>query len=157
LQQTPPSSGESANHRFLGGGAASAALRSGTRVSPCRSECSTRSRRWRPAQSSRTSGSAQRWRSRASCKRRIRQTVGGAIHDASGHRTIWRHRVCRQRAAHRATFWLLQPSEASRVSFQLCTADYISTLREQGRGPVLQRTIAGPTWRRSVPARSGQG
>jgi len=55
--------------------------------------------------------------------------VGGAIHDASDHRTIWRHRACRQRAAHRARFWQLQPIEAGRVSFQLCTADDISTLR----------------------------
>ena len=32
----------------------------------------------------------------------IRQTVGGAIHDASGRQTIWRHRVCRQRDARHA-------------------------------------------------------
>jgi hypothetical protein len=37
-------------------------------------------------------------------QRRIRRPVGGAIHDASDHRTIWRHWACRQRAAHRAKF-----------------------------------------------------
>ena len=53
-----------------------------------------------------------------------------AIHDASVHRIIWKHRVCRQRPAHRAKFWQqLQPSETGRVSFQLCTPGDISTLR----------------------------
>jgi hypothetical protein len=65
------------------------ALLSGTKVSRCRSGCLTRSRRWRLARSLGTSGSAQRWRSRGSGRRRIRQAVGGAIHDASVHRIIW--------------------------------------------------------------------
>jgi hypothetical protein len=82
------------------------------------------------AKSSRTSSSARRWRSRGSCRRRIRRTVGGAIHDAGGRRTIWRRRVCRQRAAHRARFCQqLLLSETGRVSFQLCTRGDISTLR----------------------------
>jgi hypothetical protein len=75
-----------------------------TKLSPCRSGCSTRSRRWRLARSSRTSGSARRWRLRGSCRRRIRQTAGGAIHDACVRQTIWRHRVCRQRAVRRTRF-----------------------------------------------------
>src|SRR3954470_6588855 len=78
---------------------------SGTTVSPCHSGCSTRSRRCRPARSSRISGSARRWHSRASCKLHIRRTVGGAIHDAGGRQTIWRRQVCRQRGVHRAKFW----------------------------------------------------
>jgi hypothetical protein len=54
------------------------------------------------------------WRSCGSGRRRIRQTVGGLIHAASGRRTIWRHRVCRQRAVHRARLWqLLRPSETT--------------------------------------------
>jgi hypothetical protein len=106
------------------------ALLSGTKVLRCRSGCSPRSRRRRPARSSRTSGSARRWRSRGSCRRRIRRTVGGAIHDAGGRQTIWRRRVCRQRAAHRTRFCQqLQLSETGRVSFQLCTRGDISTLR----------------------------
>ena len=75
-------------------------------------------------------GSVRRWRSRGSCRRRISQTVGGEIHDAGGRQTIWRRRVCLQRAAHRARFCQLpQLSETGRVSFQLCTRGDISTLR----------------------------
>jgi hypothetical protein len=44
--------------------------------------------------------------------------VGRPIHDASDHRRIRRHRACRRRVAHRG-----------RVSFELCTADDISTIR----------------------------
>jgi putative transposase len=43
--------------------------------------------------------------SASSIRRRIRRSVGGAIHDASGRQTTWRRRVCRQRAVHRARFW----------------------------------------------------
>ena len=62
----------------------------------------------------------------------IRRTVGGAIHDAGGRQTIWRRRVCRQRAAPRAKFWRqMQPNEtvpaagchfnfAHPVTFQPC-------------------------------------
>ena len=57
------------------------------------------------ARSSRTSGWVPHWRSRGSGRRHIRRTVSEAIHDASGHQTIWRHRVCRQGAVHRARFW----------------------------------------------------
>jgi hypothetical protein len=57
-------------------------------------------------------------------RRRIRQTVGGAIHDASGRQTTWRHRVCRQRAAHRARFW--QPLRT--MTFEPC-GEHMSPLR----------------------------
>ena len=73
----------------------------------------------------------------------IHRTVGGAIPttpattEQSGGT-----RVCRQRAAHRARFWQLQPSEAGRVSFQLCTADDISTLRGHCRAQAkVKRTL----------------
>ena len=47
---------------------------------------------------------ARHSRSRRSGRRPIRQTAGEVIHDASGHQTIWRHPVCRQRAGHPAKF-----------------------------------------------------
>ena len=55
--------------------------------------------------------------------RRIRQTVNRAIHDASGRQTIWRRRVCRQRAVRRAGFWQqLQLNETGRCHFNFAHA-----------------------------------
>jgi hypothetical protein len=74
---------------------------------------------------------------------RIRQTAEEAIHNASDHQTTWRHRVCRQRADHRASFWQqLRLSEATRTAgrhFYLaptrpCRADISNGLRPRPCG-----------------------
>ena len=142
---------------------------SDTKVSCCRSGCSTKSRRWRPARLSRTSSSAQRWHSCGSCRHRIRQTVGGAIHDASGRQTIWKHRVCRQRDARHAILPCLRrllhdvlpptrdnPSALDRPSRPTSRASWRSLGRQRVRFPALRnigRRSGAALRKGSTPAR----
>ena len=87
------------------------------------SGCLIRSKRWRRAGSSRTSGSVPYWHSYASSKPHIHRTVAGAILDAGGRQTIWRRQVCRQRAVNRSSLRPpLPPSEPNRCHFYFARA-----------------------------------